>query len=88
MGKKKLVCKQKKKKKKKEKCLDTIFKNLVNSNSVSNQMCKSENLVGMNKLCKVLKQQVDGSPHFGQFYQLYRLLHISLLGFYFPYYIS
>ena len=70
-----------------EKRRDTIFKNLVDSNSMSKEMCKFVKPVGtrpgiMYGNCKVHKQQVDGSPpptHIGQFYRLYRLLHITLL---------
>ena len=52
-----------------EKRIDTIFKNLVDSNSMSKEMCKSINPVGtrpgtMYGLCKVQKQEVDGCPPF------------------------
>ena len=50
-----------------EKRIDTIFKNLVDSNSVSKKMRKSIKSVGtrpgiMYGLCKVHKQEVDGCP--------------------------
>ena len=69
-----------------EKRIDIIFKNLVDSNSMSKEMCKFVKPVGtrpgiMYGNCKVHKQQVDGCPYFGQFYRLYRLLHITLLSF-------
>ena len=52
-----------------EKRKDTIFKNLVNSNSMSKEMRKSVKPVGtrpgtMYGLCKVHKQEVDGCPPF------------------------
>ena len=52
-----------------EKCIDTIFKNLVDSNSMSKEMRKSIKPVGtrsgtMYGLCKVHKQEVDGCPPF------------------------
>ena len=48
-----------------EKRIDTIFKNLVDSNSMSKEMRKSIKPVGtrpgtMYGLCKVHKQEVDG----------------------------
>ena len=70
-----------------DKHIDTIFKNLVDSNSMSKEMRKFVKPVGtrpgiMYGTCKVHKQQIDGCPpHFGQFYRLYRLLHITLLSF-------
>ena len=50
-----------------EKRIDTIFKNLVDSNSMSKEMRKFVKPVGtrpgiMYGNCKVLKQQVDGWP--------------------------
>ena len=67
-----------------EKRIDTIFKNLVDSNNMSKEIGRFVKPVGtrpgiMYGNCKVHKQQVDGCPHFGQFYRLYRLLHITLL---------
>ena len=52
-----------------EKCIDTIFKNLVDSNSMSKEMRKSIKPVGtrpgtMYGLCKVHKEEVDGFPPF------------------------
>ena len=52
-----------------EKHIDTIFKNLVDSNSMSKEMHKFVKPVGtrpgiMYGNCKVHKQQVDGSPPF------------------------
>ena len=52
-----------------EKHIDTIFKNLVDSNSMSKEMPKSIKPVGsrsgtMYGLCKVYKQEVDGCPSF------------------------
>ena len=52
-----------------EKCIDTIFKNLVDSNSMSKEMHKSIKPVGtrsstMYGICKVHKQEVDGCPVF------------------------
>ena len=52
-----------------EKRIDTIFKNLVDSNSISKEMRKSIKPVGtrpdtMYGLCKVYKQEVDGCPPF------------------------
>ena len=52
-----------------EKRIDTIFKKLVNSKSMSEEMHKSVKPVGtrtgtMYGLCKVHKQQVDGCPTF------------------------
>ena len=49
--------------------IDTIFKNLVDSNSMSKEMRKSIKPVGtrpgtMYGLCKVHKQEVDGCPPF------------------------
>ena len=69
-----------------EKRIDTIFKKLVDSNSMSKEIRKFVKPVGtrpgiMYGNCKVHKQQVDGCPHFGQFYRVYRLLHITLLSF-------
>ena len=69
-----------------EKHLDTIFKNLVVSNSMSKEMCKFVKSEGtmrgiMYGSCKVHKQQVDDCLYFGQFYQLYRPLYISALRF-------
>ena len=54
-----------------EKCIDTIFKNLVDSNSISKQMYKSIKPVGARPgtvygLCKVHKQEVDGCPPLDQ----------------------
>ena len=68
-----------------EKGIDTIFKNLSDSNSMSIEMRNSVKPVGtrpgiMYWNYKVHKQQVDSwPPHFGQFYQRHRLLHIALL---------
>ena len=50
-----------------EKRIDFIFKNLVDSNSMSKEMRKSIKPVGtrpgtMYELCKVHKQEVDGCP--------------------------
>ena len=50
-----------------ERCIETIFKNLVNSNSMSKEMRKSVKPVGTNPgamygICKVHKQQVGGGP--------------------------
>ena len=50
-----------------EKRIDTIFKNLVDNNSMSKEMRKSVKPVGtrpgtMYGLCKVHKQEVDGCP--------------------------
>ena len=50
-----------------EKRIDTIFKKLVDSNSMSKEMCKFVKPVGtrpgiMYGNCKVHKQQVDGCP--------------------------
>ena len=50
-----------------QKRIDTIFKNLVDSNSMSKEMPKSIKPVGsrpgtMYGLCKVYKQEVDGCP--------------------------
>ena len=70
-----------------EKRIDTIFKKLVDSNSMSKEMRKFVKPVGTRPsiMCgnyKVHKQQVDGCPpHFGQFYRLYRPLYITLLSF-------
>ena len=55
---------------KQEKRIDTIFKNLVDSNSMSKEMRKFVKPVGtrpgiMYGNCKVDKQQVDGCPPFG-----------------------
>ena len=52
-----------------EKRIDTIFKNLVDSNSMSKEMHKSIKPVGtrprtMCGICKVHKQEVDGCPPF------------------------
>ena len=52
-----------------EKRIDTIFKSLVDSNSMSKEMCKFVKPVGtrpgiMYGNCKVHKQQVDGCPPF------------------------
>ena len=52
-----------------EKRIDTIFKNLVDSNSMSKGIRKSVKPVGtrsgtMYGLCKVHKQEVDGCPPF------------------------
>ena len=52
-----------------EKRIDTIFKNLVDSNSMSKEMHKSIKPVGtrsgtMYGICKVHKQEVDGCPVF------------------------
>ena len=52
-----------------EKRRDTIFKNLVDSNSMSKEMRNSIKPVGtrpgtMYGLCKVHKQEVDGCPSF------------------------
>ena len=52
-----------------EKCIDTIFKNLVDSNSMSKELGKSIKPVGtrpgtMYAFCKVHKQEVDGCPPF------------------------
>ena len=52
-----------------EKRIDTIFKNLVASNSILKEMCKFVKPVGtrpgiMYGKCKVHKQQVDGCPPF------------------------
>ena len=52
-----------------EKHIDTIFKNLVDSNSMSKEICKFVKPVGtrpgiMYGNCKVHKQQVDGCPPF------------------------
>ena len=52
-----------------EKRIGTIFKNLVDSNSMSKEMRKSVKPVGtrpgtMYGLCKVHKQEVDGCPPF------------------------
>ena len=52
-----------------EKRIDTIFKNLVDSNSMSKEMRKSVKPVGampgtMHGLCKVHMQEVDGCPPF------------------------
>ena len=52
-----------------EKHIDTIFKKLVDSNSMSKEMPKSIKPVGskpgtMYGLCKVYKQEVDGCPSF------------------------
>ena len=52
-----------------EKCIDTIFKNLVDSNSMSKEMRKFVKPVGtrpdiMYGNCKVHKQQVDDCPPF------------------------
>ena len=49
--------------------INTIFKNLVDSNSMSKEMCKSIKPVGTRPgtrygLCKVHKQEVDGCPPF------------------------
>ena len=54
-----------------EKRIDTIFKNLVDSNSMSKEMRKSIKPVGttpgtMYGLCKVHKQEVDGCLPFRQ----------------------
>ena len=73
-----------------KKRIDTIFKNLVDSNIMSKEMRKFLKPVGsrpgiMCGNCKIHKEQVDGCPHFGQFYRLYRLQHITLLSFEFPY---
>ena len=67
-----------------EKRIDTIFKNLVDSNSMSKEMYKFVKPVGtrpgiMYGNCKVHKQQVDGCPPFQPIYRLYGLLHITLL---------
>ena len=69
-----------------EKRIDTIFKNLVDSNSMSKEMRKSIKPVGsrpdtMYGLCKVQKQEVDGCPHLGIFCRPYRLPLITLLSF-------
>ena len=69
-----------------EKSIDTIFKNLVDSNSMSKEMRKSIKPVGsrpdtMYGLCKVQKQEVDGCPHLGIFCRPYRLPLITLLSF-------
>ena len=74
-----------------EKCIDAIFKNLVNSHSMSKEIHKTVKPVGtrpgtMCGLCKVHKQHIydcPPHPHFGQFYRLYRLLNITLLSFHF-----
>ena len=52
-----------------EKCIDTIFKKLVDSNSMSKEMRKFVKPVGTRPgvlcgNCKVHKQQVDGFPPF------------------------
>ena len=52
-----------------EKWIDTIFNNLVDSNSMPKEICKSVKPVGtrpgtMYGLCRVHKQQVDGCPPF------------------------
>ena len=52
-----------------EKCIDTIFKNLVDSNGMSKELGKFIKPVGtrpgtMYGLCKVHKQEVDGCPPF------------------------
>ena len=70
-----------------EKRIDTIFKNLVDSTSMSKEMHKFVKPVGtgpgtMYGFCKKHKQEVDGCPpHLGQFYQPYKLPHITLLSF-------
>ena len=69
-----------------EKRIDFIFKNLVDSNSMSKEMRKSIKPVGsrpdtMYGLCKVQKQEVDGCPHLGIFCRPYRLPLITLLSF-------
>ena len=52
--------------------IDTIFKNLVDSNSMAKEMCKFVKPVEtrpgvMYRNCKVHKQQVDDCPHLSQF---------------------
>ena len=69
-----------------EKCIDTIFKNLVDSKSMSKEMRKFIKPVGtrlstMYELYKVHKQEVDGCPHLGQFCRPYRFPLITLLTF-------
>ena len=56
-----------------EKRIDIIFKNLVNSNSVPKEMCKSVKPIKISPgtmygLCKVYKQQADGCPSFRSFF--------------------
>ena len=72
-----------------EKRIGTIFKNLVYSNSMSKEMRQFVKPVGtrpgiMYGNCQVHQQQVDDCPHFVQLYQLYGLLPITLLSFWFP----
>ena len=69
-----------------EKRIDTIFKNLVDSNSMSKEMQKFvqpvETRLGITYgNCKVHKQQADGCPPFRPIFRLYRLPHITLLSF-------
>ena len=69
-----------------EKRIDTIFKNLVDSNSISKEMHKFvqpvETRPGITYgNCKVHKQQADGCPPFRPIFRLYRLPHITLLSF-------
>ena len=69
-----------------EKHSDTIFKNLVDSNSMSKEMRKFVKPEGtrpgiMYGNYKVGKQQIDECLYFDQFYQLYRLIFITLLSF-------
>ena len=69
-----------------ETLIDFIFKNLVDSNSMSKEMRKSIKPGGtrpgtMYGLCKVQKQEINVAPHLGQFCWPYRLPLITLLSF-------
>ena len=70
-----------------EKRVETIFKKLVDCNSMSKEMRKFVKPMGtrpyiMHGNCKVHKQKVNGCPPFRPiFYRLYRLPHITLLRF-------
>ena len=69
-----------------EKRIDTILKNLVDSNSMSKEMTKSTKPVGTRPgtimgFVKYISKKWTVAPHLSQFYGPYRLPHITLLSF-------
>ena len=72
-----------------EKLIDTIFRNLVDSNSNSKEMPKSIKPIGtrpgaMHGLCKVHKQEVDGCPPFRPILSVLQIPTYNLAKFLFP----
>ena len=73
-----------------EKRIDFIFKNLVDSNSMSKEMRKSIKPVGsrpdtMYGLCKVQKQEIDGCPPFRHILSALQTPTYNLAKFLVPY---